>query len=106
LNLEDTKDCDLVIEAIFENMAIKKEVFAKLDSFVKPGAILASNTSYLDVNEIASATKRPSFATLSFTARRRGPNRSRIRRSGKSRFNRSMALITCSSSAPAQNRTS
>jgi 3-hydroxyacyl-CoA dehydrogenase len=59
LNLEDTKDCDLVIEAIFENMAIKKEVFAKLDSFVKQGAILASNTSYLDVNEIASATKRP-----------------------------------------------
>jgi 3-hydroxyacyl-CoA dehydrogenase len=60
LRIEDTAECDLVIEAIFENMPIKKELFAKLDSFVKPGAILASNTSYLDLNEIASATKRPS----------------------------------------------
>jgi 3-hydroxyacyl-CoA dehydrogenase len=59
LKLEDTADCDLVIEAIFENMPIKKEVFGKLDAIVKKGAILASNTSYLDVNEIASATKRP-----------------------------------------------
>ncbi|MET0387164.1 MAG: 3-hydroxyacyl-CoA dehydrogenase NAD-binding domain-containing protein [Polyangiales bacterium] len=59
LQLEQTADCDLVIEAIFENMAIKKEVFGKLDGIVKQGAILASNTSYLDVNEIASATKRP-----------------------------------------------
>jgi 3-hydroxyacyl-CoA dehydrogenase len=59
LQLEDTADCDLVIEAIFENMEIKKELFGKLDRIVKPGAILASNTSYLDVNEIASATKRP-----------------------------------------------
>jgi len=48
-----------VIEAIFENMDLKKETFARLDSLAKPGAILASNTSYLDVNEIASATKRP-----------------------------------------------
>ena len=52
-------DCDLVIEAVFENMAIKKEVFGKLDSIVKKGAILATNTSYLDVNEIAAATSRP-----------------------------------------------
>ncbi len=61
LNLEDLKDCDLVIEAVFERMDIKKDVFAKLDGIVKQGAILASNTSYLDVNEIASATKRPEF---------------------------------------------
>jgi 3-hydroxyacyl-CoA dehydrogenase len=60
LKIEATADCDLVIEAIFENMAIKKEVFGKLDAIVKPGAILASNTSYLDVNEIAQSTKRPS----------------------------------------------
>jgi len=59
LKLEDLADCDLVIEAVFENMAIKKEIFAKLDGIVKPGAILASNTSYLDVNEIAAVTKRP-----------------------------------------------
>ncbi len=52
-------DCDLVIEAVFENMAIKKEVFGKLDAIVKRGAILATNTSYLDVNEIAAATSRP-----------------------------------------------
>jgi 3-hydroxyacyl-CoA dehydrogenase len=59
LNLEEIADCDLVIEAVFENMDLKKEVFAKLDSFMKDGAILASNTSYLDLNEIASVTKRP-----------------------------------------------
>ncbi len=61
LNLEDLKDCDLVIEAVFERMDIKKDVFAKLDGIVKQGAILATNTSYLDVNEIASATRRPEF---------------------------------------------
>ena len=59
LDIGDLKDADLVIEAIFENMAIKKETFAKLDTIAKPGAILASNTSYLDVDEIASATSRP-----------------------------------------------
>ncbi|MGA0795194.1 MAG: 3-hydroxyacyl-CoA dehydrogenase NAD-binding domain-containing protein [Quisquiliibacterium sp.] len=59
LDLNAIADCDLVIEAVFEDMAIKKEVFAKLDAIVKQGAILASNTSYLDINEIASVTKRP-----------------------------------------------
>ena len=59
LDLGALSDCDLVIEAVFENMAIKKDIFARLDAIAKPGAILASNTSYLDVNEIASATKRP-----------------------------------------------
>lgn len=59
LDLGDLGDADLIIEAIFENMAIKKETFARLDEIAKPGAILASNTSYLDVNEIASATSRP-----------------------------------------------
>jgi 3-hydroxyacyl-CoA dehydrogenase len=57
--LEDLAGCDLVIEAVFENMDIKKDVFSKLDGIVKQGAILATNTSYLDTNEIASATKRP-----------------------------------------------
>jgi 3-hydroxyacyl-CoA dehydrogenase len=61
LNLEDLKDCDLVIEAVFERMDIKKDVFGKLDSIVKQGAILATNTSYLNVDEIAAATKRPEF---------------------------------------------
>ncbi|WP_417667519.1 3-hydroxyacyl-CoA dehydrogenase NAD-binding domain-containing protein [Roseibium sp.] len=51
---------DLAIEAVFEDMGVKKEVFKKLDAVMKPGAILATNTSYLDVNEIASAISRPS----------------------------------------------
>ena len=59
LNRSDLADCDLIIEAIFEDMAIKKEIFADLDKIAKPGAILATNTSYLDINEIASVTKRP-----------------------------------------------
>lgn len=59
LTLDDLADCDLVIEAVYENMDVKKEVFGKLDQICKPGAILASNTSYLDVNEIATATTRP-----------------------------------------------
>jgi 3-hydroxyacyl-CoA dehydrogenase len=59
LALEDLADSDLVIEAVFELMEIKKEVFGKLDRICKAGAILATNTSYLDVNEIASATSRP-----------------------------------------------
>jgi len=53
------RDADIVIEAVFEEMPIKKEVFAKLDGVAKPGAILATNTSTLDVNEIAGATRRP-----------------------------------------------
>ena len=52
-------DCDLVIEAVYENMDVKKEIFAKLDATCKPGAILASNTSYLDIDAIAACTKRP-----------------------------------------------
>jgi 3-hydroxyacyl-CoA dehydrogenase len=55
----DIKDVDLVVEAVFESMAVKKEVFAKLDATVKKDAILASNTSTLDIAEIASATSRP-----------------------------------------------
>jgi len=53
------KAVDLVIEAVFEDMAVKREVFGKLDAVCKPGCILASNTSYLDVNEIAASTSRP-----------------------------------------------
>ncbi len=52
-------EVDLVIEAVFETMAIKREVFGKLDAVCKPGAVLASNTSALDIDEIAGATKRP-----------------------------------------------
>ncbi|MFZ1566059.1 3-hydroxyacyl-CoA dehydrogenase NAD-binding domain-containing protein, partial [Sphingorhabdus sp.] len=59
LSLDDLADCDLVIEAVYESMDVKKDVFGKLDAICKPGAILASNTSYLNVNEIASATNRP-----------------------------------------------
>ena len=59
LSLDDLAECDLVIEAVFENMEIKKEIFGKLDRIVKQGAILASNTSYLDIDEIAAATQRP-----------------------------------------------
>ena len=59
LDLSALSDADLIIEAVFENMEVKKEVFGKLDAIAKPGAILATNTSYLNVDEIASATKRP-----------------------------------------------
>lgn len=51
--------CDLVVEAVFESMAVKKEVFCKLDAVCKPNAVLATNTSYLDINEIADITSRP-----------------------------------------------
>ncbi|WP_370187735.1 3-hydroxyacyl-CoA dehydrogenase NAD-binding domain-containing protein [Qipengyuania sp.] len=61
LSYDDLADCDLVIEAVYENMEVKKQVFAKLDEVVKEGAILASNTSYLDIDEIATATKRPGY---------------------------------------------
>ncbi|HEX5275674.1 MAG TPA: 3-hydroxyacyl-CoA dehydrogenase NAD-binding domain-containing protein [Candidatus Rubrimentiphilum sp.] len=62
-------DCDLVIEAVFENMAVKKDVFGKLDPIVKPGAIVASNTSTLDIDEMAAVTKRPQqFLGLHFFA--------------------------------------
>ena len=59
ISYEDLSDVDLIIEAVFETMPIKKDVFGKIDKIVKQGAILASNTSYLDIDEIASATTRP-----------------------------------------------
>ena len=52
-------DCDLIIEAVYENMDVKKEVFARIDKIAKPGAILASNTSYLNIDEIAASISRP-----------------------------------------------
>ena len=59
LAMESLADCDLIIEAVFENMAVKKDIFSRLDQIAKPEAILASNTSALDLNEIASVTSRP-----------------------------------------------
>jgi 3-hydroxyacyl-CoA dehydrogenase len=59
LSYDDLKDADLVIEAVFEEMGVKEKVFKELDRVMKPGAILASNTSTLDVNKIAAFTKRP-----------------------------------------------
>jgi len=59
LDFEALADCDLIIEAVYENMDVKREVFGRLDRIAKPGAILASNTSYLNVNEIAASTSRP-----------------------------------------------
>jgi 3-hydroxyacyl-CoA dehydrogenase len=59
LDFEALSDCDLVIEAVFETMDVKKEVFGRLDKIAKPGAILASNTSYLNIDEIAAGTSRP-----------------------------------------------
>ena len=56
---EEIADCDVVIEAVFEQMPVKKEVFAKLDAVMKPGALLLTNTSALDIDEMASVTKRP-----------------------------------------------
>jgi len=59
LNYDDLKDADLVIEAVFEEIGVKEKVFKELDRVMKPGAILASNTSTLDVNKIAGFTSRP-----------------------------------------------
>ena len=59
LGLEQAGEADIVIEAAFEDMGVKREIFSKLDTIAKPGAILASNTSYLDVNAIAAVTNRP-----------------------------------------------
>ena len=59
LAIEDLASSDLIIEAVFENMAVKREVFRRLDAVAKPGAILASNTSRLDIDAIAAETTRP-----------------------------------------------
>ena len=59
LSYDDLRDADLIIEAVFEEMGVKEAVFKQLDQVAKPGAILASNTSTLDINRIASFTKRP-----------------------------------------------
>ena len=59
LDMNALADCDLVIEAVFERMDIKKDIFTRLDAICKPGAILATNTSGLNIDEIASVTKRP-----------------------------------------------
>jgi 3-hydroxyacyl-CoA dehydrogenase len=59
LDFDALKDCDLIIEAVYENMDVKKEIFGRLDTIAKPGAILASNTSYLNIDEIAASTSRP-----------------------------------------------
>jgi len=59
VSMDELAKLDLVVEAVFEDMAVKQELFQKLDVAIRPGAILASNTSYLDLNEIAHTTKRP-----------------------------------------------
>ena len=59
LTYDGFDQADIIVEAVFEGMALKKQVFAEIDAIAKTGCILASNTSYLDIDEIASATKRP-----------------------------------------------
>ncbi|HEY1240050.1 MAG TPA: 3-hydroxyacyl-CoA dehydrogenase NAD-binding domain-containing protein [Bryobacteraceae bacterium] len=59
LTYDGFEQADIITEAVFENMALKKQVFAEIDRIAKPGCILASNTSYLDIDEIASMTGRP-----------------------------------------------
>ena len=59
LGLTDLHDADIVVEAVFEEMSVKQDVFRKLDALAKPGAILATNTSYLDIDSVAAATARP-----------------------------------------------
>ena len=59
VGLTDLAGADIVVEAVFEEMAVKQDVFRKLDALAKPGAILATNTSYLDIDQIAAATTRP-----------------------------------------------
>lgn len=59
LDMAELGDCDLIVEAAYEEMSVKREIFTALDRVAKPGAILATNTSYLDVDEIAAVTSRP-----------------------------------------------
>ncbi len=59
LSFEDLSEPDLVIEAVYENLELKKTIFGRLDQVAKPSAVLASNTSFLDLDQIAAATKRP-----------------------------------------------
>jgi 3-hydroxyacyl-CoA dehydrogenase len=59
VGLEHAAGADVVVEAVFEEMGLKKEIFGKLETIAKPGAVLATNTSYLDVDEIAASTSRP-----------------------------------------------
>ncbi|AIT05898.1 3-hydroxyacyl-CoA dehydrogenase [Sphingomonas taxi] len=59
LDFDALGECDLIIEAVYENMEVKQEIFTRLDTIAKPGAILASNTSYLNIDEIAACTARP-----------------------------------------------
>ena len=59
LDVEGVREADIIVEAVFEEMSVKKEVFGKLDKLAKPGAVLATNTSYLDIDEIAASTSRP-----------------------------------------------
>jgi 3-hydroxyacyl-CoA dehydrogenase len=59
LDFNALSSCDLIIEAVYENMDVKKQIFARLDGIAKQGAVLASNTSYLDINEIGAMTQRP-----------------------------------------------
>ncbi|MDT7953130.1 MAG: 3-hydroxyacyl-CoA dehydrogenase NAD-binding domain-containing protein [Acetobacteraceae bacterium] len=59
LDIEGVREADVIVEAVFEEMSVKKEVFGKLDRLAKPGAVLATNTSYLDIDEIAASTSRP-----------------------------------------------
>ena len=59
VGLDGVKDADIVVEAVFEEMPVKEQVFRELDRLAKPGAVLATNTSYLDIDQIAAATRRP-----------------------------------------------
>ena len=59
LDFAELADCDLIVEAVYENMDVKKEVFGRIDKIARPGAILASNTSYLNIDEIAASISRP-----------------------------------------------
>ena len=59
LDFEGVRGADIIVEAVFEEMSVKKEVFGRLDRLAKPGAVLATNTSYLDIDEIAASTSRP-----------------------------------------------
>ncbi len=73
IQLEEAKSADIIIEAVFERMDVKQDIFRKLDAIAKPGAILATNTSTLDVDQIAQATRRPQdvIGTHFFFARQR-----------------------------------
>lgn len=102
---EALADCDIVVEAVFENLELKKDIFTRLDEVCKPGCVLASNTSYLDIDQIADATNRPQDVigchffspanVMKFLENVRGPRTGAETISTAMSFGKRLGKVTC-----------